>query len=115
MSPSRTHRAHTPRIRALTHPPPSRTAGKGDEVAALLAKVRAVAESSAEPNNLSYRTIRSEDNPDAFIIFEEYILPDGITEHGTSRVVTGAAWKSTEWLTREWRWSVQPRARRSRR
>lgn len=58
------------------------SAGRADEAAALLAKVRTVAETSAEPNNLTYRTIRSEDNPDEFIIFEEYVLPNGLDEHG---------------------------------
>lgn len=59
-------------------------AGKGDEVAALLAAVRASAESADEPNALTYRTIRSEANPDEFIIFEEYVMPNGIAEHGES-------------------------------
>ena len=57
-------------------------AGKGDEVAALVAKVKAAAESADEPNTLTYRTTRSEENKDHFLIFEEYNLPNGIVEHG---------------------------------
>ncbi len=57
-------------------------AGKGDEVAALVAKVRAAAESADEPGTRTYRTTRSEDNPDHFLIFEEYKLPNGIVDHG---------------------------------
>jgi quinol monooxygenase YgiN len=58
------------------------SAGKGDEVAALVAKVRAAAESADEPGTHTYRTTRSEENPDHFLIFEEYKLPNGIVDHG---------------------------------
>ena len=57
-------------------------AGKGDEVAALVAKVRAAAESADEPATVTYRTTRSEENSDHFLIFEEYNLPNGIVDHG---------------------------------
>ena len=91
------------------------SAGKGDEVAALLAQVRATAESAEEPNALTYRTIRSEDNPDDFIIFEEYVMPNGLTEHGEhSRFLPRSACclRGARELTPV---SVQSRARRSRR
>lgn len=47
-----------------------------------MAKVKAAAESADEPNTLTYRTTRSEENKDHFLIFEEYNLPNGIVEHG---------------------------------
>lgn len=59
-------------------------AGKGDEVAAYLSKIRAAAESAAEPDTLTYRTTRHEENADKFLVFEEYKLPNGILDHGES-------------------------------
>ncbi|SCV70127.1 BQ2448_1521 [Microbotryum intermedium] len=54
--------------------------GKGDEVQAALAKVRTAAEASSEDTH-TYRTTRSEEDPNKFLVFEEYTLPNGIVDH----------------------------------
>jgi quinol monooxygenase YgiN len=52
--------------------------GKADEVQKLLVACRAAAESE-EKNTLTYRTTR---DGDKFAIWEEYVLPDGLVDHG---------------------------------
>ncbi|KAI5478975.1 hypothetical protein MNV49_004379 [Pseudohyphozyma bogoriensis] len=53
---------------------------KGDELKVLLANCRRQAEGE-EANTLTYRTTRSETDPDHFLVIEEYQLPDGWKEH----------------------------------
>ena len=45
-------------------------AGKGDEVAALLATHTAA--TRAEPGNLDFVALRSSEDPDAFVLYERY-------------------------------------------
>jgi quinol monooxygenase YgiN len=46
------------------------TAGKGDEVAALLA--RHTAATRAEPGNLDFVALRGTEDPDSFVLYERY-------------------------------------------
>jgi len=84
------------------------SAGKGDEVAALLADIRSAAEKADEPGTLTYRTTRSELNKDSFLVFEEYTLPSGIVDHGESEPRwpvsrTGKVWELIGWGCVGWR------------
>jgi len=54
-------------------------AGNGDAVAARLAEL-AVA-TRTEPKNLSYGYFRSPENPDHFVILEQYSDADGLALH----------------------------------
>lgn len=58
--------------------------GKGDEVETLLSACRSTAESAEEKETLTYRTTRSADDTDKFAVFEEYVLPNGLVDHGES-------------------------------
>lgn len=55
--------------------------GRADECQKLVAAIRKLANSTAEPNTLTYRTTRAEGGGNQFVIFEEYVMPNGIQEH----------------------------------
>ncbi|KAG0152370.1 hypothetical protein CROQUDRAFT_85443 [Cronartium quercuum f. sp. fusiforme G11] len=55
--------------------------GKADEVQTHLLKIRDRANSSEEPKTLSYRVTKSVENPETFIIFEEYVGHSGYDAH----------------------------------
>ena len=63
--------------------------GKGDEVAALLA--RHMAASRAEPGNLDFVALRSNDDPDAFVLYERYVNQEAFEAHQASPHFTGIA------------------------
>ncbi|ORY87387.1 hypothetical protein BCR35DRAFT_37387 [Leucosporidium creatinivorum] len=55
--------------------------GKADEVETLLKACRAAAEND-EKDTLTYRTTRGvEGDSDKFAVWEEYVLPNGLTDH----------------------------------
>ncbi|KAK4051340.1 hypothetical protein OIV83_002824 [Microbotryomycetes sp. JL201] len=55
--------------------------GKAEECKKLLLDIRDLAVSDKEPNTLTYRVTQSEENDHVFLIFEEYVLPDGVKRH----------------------------------
>jgi len=65
------------------------TAGKGDEVAALLA--RHTAATRAEPGNLDFVALRSSEDPDAFVLYERYSNADAFEAHQASPHFEGIA------------------------
>ena len=64
-------------------------AGKGDEVAALLA--RHTAATRAEPGNLDFVALRSSEDPDAFVLYERYSSGDAFKAHQASPHFEGIA------------------------
>ncbi len=64
-------------------------AGKGDEVAALLA--RHTAATRAEPGNLDFVALRSTEDPDAFVLYERYTGPEAFEAHQASPHFEGIA------------------------
>ena len=64
-------------------------AGKGDEVAALLA--RHAAATQAEPGNLDFVALRSFEDPDAFVLYERYADLDAFEAHTASPHYEGIA------------------------
>ena len=65
------------------------TAGKGDEVAALLA--RHTAATRAEPGYLDFVALRSSEDPDAFVLYERYSSADAFEAHQASPHFEGIA------------------------
>ena len=63
--------------------------GKGDEVAALLA--RHTAATRAEPGNLDFVALRSSEDPDAFVLYERYVSADAFEAHQASPHFAGIA------------------------
>ena len=57
-------------------------AGKGDEVAVLLA--RHTAATRAEPGNLDFVALRSTEDPDAFVLYERYASQEAFAAHQAS-------------------------------
>jgi quinol monooxygenase YgiN len=57
-------------------------AGKGDEVAALLA--RHTAATRAEPGNLDFVALRGTEDPDSFMLYERYASADAFKAHQAS-------------------------------
>jgi quinol monooxygenase YgiN len=64
-------------------------AGKGDEVAALLA--RHTAATRAEPGNLDFVALRSTEDPDAFVLYERYTDREAFEAHQASPHFEGIA------------------------
>ena len=64
-------------------------AGKGDEVAALLATHTAA--TRAEPGNLDFVALRSSEDPDAFVLYERYSSADAFKAHQASPHFEGIA------------------------
>jgi len=64
-------------------------AGRGDEVAALLA--RHTAATRAEPGNLDFIALRSSEDPDAFVLYERYESTDAFKAHQASPHFEGIA------------------------
>lgn len=64
-------------------------AGKGDEVAALLA--RHTAATRAEPGNLDFVALRSTEDPDAFVLYEWYTDREAFEAHQASPHFEGIA------------------------
>ena len=63
--------------------------GKGDEVAALLA--RHTAATRAEPGNLEFVALRSFEDLDAFVLYERYADSDAFEAHTASPHYAGIA------------------------
>jgi quinol monooxygenase YgiN len=63
--------------------------GKGDEVAALLA--RHTAATRAEPGNLDFVALRSTEDPDAFVLYERYSSREAFEAHQASPHFEGIA------------------------
>ena len=63
--------------------------GRGDEVAALLA--RHAAATRAEPGNLDFVALRSSADPDAFVLYERYADADAFEAHTASPHYEGIA------------------------
>ena len=64
-------------------------AGKGDEVAALLATHTAA--TRAEPGNLDFVALRSSEDPDAFVLYERYTSQAAFKAHTASPHFEGIA------------------------
>ena len=64
-------------------------AGKGDEVAALLA--RHTAATRAEPGNLDFVALRGTEDPDSFVLYERYSSADAFKAHQASPHFEGIA------------------------
>ena len=64
-------------------------AGKGDEVAALLA--RHTAATRAEPGNLYFVALRGTEDPDSFVLYERYESADAFKAHQASPHFEGIA------------------------
>ena len=64
-------------------------AGKGDEVAALLAQH--VAASRAEPGCVDFVALRTTEDPDAFVLYEHYTSADAFEAHQASPHFEGIA------------------------
>ena len=64
-------------------------AGKGDEVAALLATHTAA--TRAEPGNLDFVALRSSEDPDAFVLYERYTGQAAFEAHTASPHYEGIA------------------------
>jgi quinol monooxygenase YgiN len=64
-------------------------AGKGDEVAALLA--RHTAATRAEPGNLDFVALRGTEDPDSFVLYERYESTDAFKAHQASPHFKGIA------------------------
>jgi quinol monooxygenase YgiN len=58
------------------------TPGKGDEVEAILA--RHVAATRAEPGCVTFLASRSEDDPDRFLLYEQYVDESAFQAHRES-------------------------------
>lgn len=56
--------------------------GRGDELESHLKAM--LGPSQAEPGCISYRVIRSDEDPDQFVIVEEYESPEAFEEHRNS-------------------------------
>ena len=65
------------------------TAGRGDEVAALLA--RHTAATRAEPGNLDFVALRLTEDPDAFVLYERYENQAAFEAHTASPHYEGIA------------------------
>ena len=63
--------------------------GKGDQVAALLA--RHTAATRAEPGNLDFVALRSDEDPDAFVLYERYASAGAFEAHQASPHFEGIA------------------------
>src|SRR5690242_4790999 len=63
--------------------------GKGDEVAALLA--RHTAATRAEPGNLDFVALRGTEDPDSFVLYERYESADAFKAHQASPHFEGIA------------------------
>ena len=64
-------------------------AGKGDEVAALLAQHAAA--SRAEPGCVDFVALRTTGDPDAFVLYEHYVSADAFEAHQASPHFEGIA------------------------
>ncbi len=64
-------------------------AGKGDEVAALLA--RHTAATRAEPGCIDFVALRSTENPDSFVLYERYESREAFDAHTASPHYEGIA------------------------
>ena len=64
-------------------------AGRGGEVAALLA--RHAAATRAEPGNLDFVALRLTEDPDAFVLYERYESDDAFKAHQASPHFEGIA------------------------
>ena len=64
-------------------------AGRGDEVAALLA--RHAAAPRAEPGNLDFVALRETEDPDSFVLYERYSSADAFKAHQASPHFEGIA------------------------
>ena len=64
-------------------------AGRGDEVAVLLA--RHTAATRAEPGNLDFVALRSTEDPDAFVLYERYSSAEAFEAHQASPHFEGIA------------------------
>ena len=64
-------------------------AGRGDEVAALLA--RHTAATRAEPGNLDFVALRGTEDPDSFVLYERYSSADAFKAHQASPHFEGIA------------------------
>ena len=58
------------------------TKGKGEQVAALLA--RHAAATRSEPGNLDFVVLRSFEDPDSFVLYERYADPEAFEAHTAS-------------------------------
>ena len=63
--------------------------GRGDEVAALLA--RHTAATRAEPGNLDFVALRGTEDPDSFVLYERYSSADAFKAHQASPHFEGIA------------------------
>ena len=63
--------------------------GRGDEVAALLA--RHTAATRAEPGNLDFVALRGTEDPDSFVLYERYESADAFKAHQASPHFEGIA------------------------
>ena len=63
--------------------------GRGDEVAALLA--RHAAATRAEPGNLDFVALRGTEDPDSFVLYERYADSDAFEAHTASPHYEGIA------------------------
>jgi quinol monooxygenase YgiN len=63
--------------------------GRGDEVAALLA--RHTAATRAEPGNLDFVALRGTEDPDSFVLYERYADSDAFEAHTASPHYEGIA------------------------
>ncbi|HEY1318676.1 MAG TPA: putative quinol monooxygenase, partial [Streptosporangiaceae bacterium] len=63
--------------------------GRGDEVAALLARHSAATRS--EPGNLDFVALRSSDHPDSFVLYERYSSREAFDAHLASPHYEGIA------------------------
>jgi len=64
-------------------------AGRGDEVAALLA--RHAAATRAEPGNLDFVALRGTEDPDSFVLYERYESDEAFKAHQASPHFEGIA------------------------
>ncbi len=64
-------------------------AGRGDEVAALLAQHAAA--SRAEPGCVDFVALRTTGDPDAFVLYEHYVSADAFKAHQASPHFEGIA------------------------
>jgi quinol monooxygenase YgiN len=80
-------------------------AGKGDEVAALLA--RHTAATRAEPGNLDFVALRGTEDPDSFVLYERYASQEAFEAHQASPHFAGIAVAQIRPLLAERRFEVR--------
>ena len=63
--------------------------GNGDKVEALLKEASAYCNSDAEPGCLMYVVNRSTENPNHFLIYEQYVDEDALKAHAETEMFKG--------------------------